>query len=208
MALKPQKRTHIQEINDFRKDNPDLLGGKADREIWQMFKNGHEGAFRFIYEEYIDQLFRYGYRLTGNREMIKDTIQDLFIELRNSRNLSDTDCIRFYLLKALRFKIVHALKKQDRKNWLLREYDFFNFKIEVSHEVKILNRQLEEENKERLKRALLKLNDKQREAIYYFYYENLNYAQVASIMGFTNVKSARNLIYKSLDFIRRNFKGR
>ncbi len=203
--MKIQKQFKTQQLNYSQADQPDGLGEKADGEIWQMFKNGHEGAFKFIYEKYAGQLLSYGIRLTGNREVIKDTIQDLFIELRNSRNLSDTDCIKFYLLKALRFKIIHALKKQNGKNRLFRNHDGFSFQIEVSHEVKIINRQIEEEKKERLERSLLKLNSRQREAIYYFYYENMSYAQVASLMGFANVKSVRNLIYKSLDIIRKDF---
>lgn len=205
--MKPQKRFKIHEVVDAQVENVDSLSSKTDGDIWQMFRSGHEGAFRFIYEKYINHLFKYGMRLTDNREMVKDSIQDLFIELRNSNNLSDTDCIKFYLLKALRFKLIHTIKKRDRNNKLFSEYNTFNFYVEVSHEVKMLNRQLEEEKNIKLEQALLRLKDKQREAIYYFFYEDLNYGQIASIMGFSNVKSARNLIYKSLDVIRKEFKN-
>lgn len=204
--MKPQKHIRIREIANEPQPRPGAIQDKTDREIWQMFRNGHEGAFRYIYEQYVDHLFKYGVRFTVNRELIKDLIQDLFIELRNSRNLSDTDCIRFYLLRALRYKIIRTLKRQDRKNWLVRKHSMFNIRIEVSHEIKILNRQMEEENRQKIQYAISRLNNKQREAIYYFFYEDLSYAQIASLMGFSNVKSARNLIYKALDIIRKDFK--
>jgi DNA-directed RNA polymerase specialized sigma24 family protein len=47
------------------------------------------------------------------------------------------------------------------------------------------------------------LDVKEREAIYYFYYEKLTYEQIAIILEFTHVSSARRLIYRALGKLRK-----
>lgn len=69
-----------------------------DRELWDSFKAGDDRAFSQIYETYADLLFSYGMRFTSNREIVRDTLQELFIKLyKNRKNLSTTDHIKFYL---------------------------------------------------------------------------------------------------------------
>jgi DNA-directed RNA polymerase specialized sigma24 family protein len=50
--------------------------------VWKGYLKGDEAAFREIYEEYIDPLFAYGCKLTKDREIVKDCIQDIFIDLQ------------------------------------------------------------------------------------------------------------------------------
>lgn len=49
-----------------------------------------------------------------------------------------------------------------------------------------------------------KLTTRQKEAVLYFYYEGLSYQEIADIMGFQNVKSARKLIYRAIDALRKD----
>ena len=46
-----------------------------------LFKAGDDRAFSQIYETYADLLFSYGMRFTSNREIVRDTLQELFIKL-------------------------------------------------------------------------------------------------------------------------------
>jgi len=176
--------------------------GKSDREIWKMFKNGHEGAFRHIYMSNYQHLHRFGHRITDDNELIKDNIQDLFIDLRKSKNLSDVDSIRYYLLKSLKNKLAKALKRRKKFIHFQNDYDLDDLEIEMSDELKIVNVQIHEDNKNQIQHLLNKLTKKQKMALYYFYYEELSYSEVAEIMGFSHVRSARNLIYKALNSVR------
>ncbi len=182
------------------------LADKPDIEIWRMFKKGNEGAFNFIYEKFFPVLFKYGHRFTKNREIVKDAIQDLFIELRASgQNLSDTDSIKYYLFKALRWKIQQYLNRKRKFPGRDRLPGELDFEIIDSPEIVLIQQQTDEEKKIKLQKALQSLSKRQKEAIYYFYYEGLTYAQVASIMGMSNIKSARNLIYKAIDALKKIF---
>ncbi|MEN7548489.1 sigma-70 family RNA polymerase sigma factor [Rapidithrix thailandica] len=181
-----------------------FLQGKTDLEIWRQFKKGNEGAFNYIYQTYFSELFRYGHRFTQDRELIKDAIQDLFIELRkSSTNLADTDSIKFYLYKSLRWKI-QLYSKKNAKFLLVQEpSEDWHFDIVFSHEVQLINRQISEERIQHLQKALQTLPKRQKEALYYFYYESMTYEEVAGIMDLDHVKSARNLIYKSLKTLKK-----
>ena len=46
------------------------------------------------------------------------------------------------------------------------------------------------------------LPERQRKAIHYFYFENVSYAQLAELMEMSNIKSARNLVYKGINSLR------
>lgn len=176
--------------------------GKADMEIWRMFKKGHEGAFRFIYNTYLKDLFRYGCHFSNDREMIKDCIHDLFVEIRQGKNISDTDSIKFYLLKAFRWKLWHMINSKQKQSLFTAKSASFQVDIEAPYETKLINAQYDKEALLKLNKALKNLSDRQKEALYYFYNQDLSYQQVAEIMKLSNIKSARNLIYKALDSLK------
>ena len=179
---------------------------KSDLDIWKMFRSGHEGAFIFIYDTYFDILFRYGCHFTNDRELIKDALHDLFLEMRQSKNLSDTDNIRLYLLKACRWKIIRLLKKKSRIPDVFEAAHSLTLEMEASPETKMIYVEARVDYSKKLNRALEQLTDRQKEALYYFYSQNLKYEEVAKMMGLTTTKSARNLIYKALDVLKISFK--
>lgn len=81
------------------------IQGDADL-LWQYFKAGSREAFEKIYRTHIRGHLNYGYKVTSDKRLIEDSVQDMFFELWNHRSgLSDIMSIRFYLFKALRYKI-------------------------------------------------------------------------------------------------------
>ncbi|WP_020531881.1 RNA polymerase sigma factor [Flexithrix dorotheae] len=179
----------------------------AEKEIWAAFRNGNEGAFNYIYRTYFQVLFQYGQQFTPDQELVKDLLQDFFIDLRKNRErLGETESIKFYLFKSLRRKIFRFL---NRKKFMIFTSDlnpYEGFKIDLSPEIILLNSQLNQERKKVLENHLNKLSKRQREAIYYYFFQELSYQEVAEIMGLSNIKSARNLIYKSLEELKKQFK--
>lgn len=194
----------LQKSKDFENHASlakDIDSNADDAAIWQLFKSGNESAFIRIYETNFDRLFSYGLRITKDRELVKDAIQDLFIELRKGRNnLGNTDNIKFYLFKCLKRKIIKEYGKWYSNLEDINDNYFFSFNI--SHEHHLINRQIDEEQVLSLDAAVKKLSPRKKEVIYYFFYEGMSYQQIQEIMGLENIKSARNLIYKALDFLR------
>ncbi len=181
-------------------DNQNAYESKKDIDIWRDFKNGNESAFTYIYRTYFKTLFLYASQFISDKELIKDCIQDLFIEIRKSRkNLSDTDSIKLYLFKSIRRSVLNAQKHSLLTSNQIQGYDF---KVVLSIEHLIIDRQLEEEKIAQLKSGLSKLTKRQGEVIYYYYYENMSYQEVMQMMGLNSVKSARNLVYKALNTLK------
>ena len=78
----------------------------ADTMLWNDFIKGNEDAFRLIYTNHVQSLFKYGCQFTHDEALIKDCIHDVFIDLSKYRSgLSPTNNIKLYLFKSLKRKI-------------------------------------------------------------------------------------------------------
>ncbi len=174
-----------------------------DAAIWLAFKNGSSQAFDYIYDTYFSKLYSYGMRFSSDKALIKDCIQNIFVELwRKKETLSNVQSIKFYLYKCLRRRIIHALVQEEKYVHDDELDEHYNFEVIFSHEFFLITRQISEENQERLTKAFELLTKRQREAVYLRYYDNLDYQQIALIMQLKDVKYARTLIYRALDVLK------
>src|SRR5690606_17108820 len=117
---------------------------------------------------------------------------------KNRAGFGETSHIKMYLLKSFKRRVIEYLKKYSKESEKNESFLFFQFPVELSSETIYINRQIEDEQIHRLNQALKTLDSKEREAIYYFYYEGLSYEQIATIFGFSHVSSARRLVYRAL----------
>lgn len=189
----------FHQYEDKNKINVALAG------IWDNFRNGQENAFVLIYNQFIDTLYNYGERLTDDRELIKDSVQDLFVDLwKNKEKLPQVTSVKYYLFKAYKRKVIKNLIRKRKlpidKN-ILEDY---NFEIVFSHESELIARQISEQEQKRLLRSLNKLPRRQKEAITLKFLDGFSYQEVASIMSM-NVKSTYNLIYRALAMLKDHF---
>jgi RNA polymerase sigma factor (sigma-70 family) len=177
----------------------------SDLEIWTMFKSGNESAFIYIYRSYFKSLVNYGMQIYRDKELVKDAIQDMFIELRQKRNtVLSTDKIRPFLHTLLRRRIVKYLLKENVKEELGQNITDAGFLIELSHEQRMINKQLDDDTIRHLNNAISQLTKNEREIIYLFYFEKHSYQEIANIMELKKIKSARNLLYKAIGALREN----
>ncbi|MDW7691348.1 sigma-70 family RNA polymerase sigma factor [Flammeovirgaceae bacterium SG7u.111] len=168
--------------------------------IWGKFKEGSSDAFYSLYDLYYQPLFYYGMRISGNKDLTRDAIHDLFLELWESRTrIKNVQSIKPYLLKSLRNIIIDILNK-DKKTLNVFEDAFFEkntIETILSQEDVIIQEYDSSINVEQLNKAFNILSSRQKEIIYLRFYSNLNYKEIAEI---TNLKyqSVRNLVSKAL----------
>jgi len=175
----------------------------TDKQLWTEFKSGKKSAFIYIYNKYFDRLYVYGHQFTNDSDLVKDSIQEIFIVISLSRTrLSDTDSIHLYLYKALRTTILKSFKTKQRQTASLNNNLFIPFNFDISIEEKIINRQLDEERVSKLREAIKDLTEREREVIFYYYYENFSLDQIKQVMGFKSLKIAQNLIYRAIKGLR------
>ena len=169
-------------------------------QLWDSFRSGADSAFIKIYKIYFPILYSYGHQFTHDTDLIKDSIQEFFIELRNNRSrLGDTTSVKAYFFKSIRRRLLRSLAKKKHLLYDGHLEKDFDFEITLSWESILINNQLEAEQKHKLDNAFTKLTKRQKEAIIYFYYEGLSYEEIASIMDLAKVKYARTLVYRSVD---------
>ena len=171
---------------------------------WRRFKEGDMKALESIYRLHISSLINYGLRITPDTDLIKDSIQDLFIELWKGRqNLADTHEPKFYLFRALRNKLSRALSQSS-----------FVSGDEMLHsgsdlqaggiEEEIISRERELQNRLTLQQSLEKLPKRQQEAIYLRFYHNFPYEIIAATMDM-NYQSVLNLVQRALKNLRKEY---
>ena len=176
------------------------LAALPDRSIWRAFKKGEEKALTYIYEQYADKMYNYGCQLCQNQALVRDCIQELFVELISKKtNLGDTDHIKFYLFKSLRRKILRTLKRENLYVSDLDASQHSGFQILEDSSIKFIHQEFQEHQKTIIARECNELPYKQREALLLYFYEGMSYQQIAQTMGMTRTKSARALIYRALD---------
>lgn len=173
-------------------------------ELWEAFKIGDEGAFIRIYNTYFEELCDFGVQYAP-LNIVEDAVQDLFIDLRNRRNRLPRikKTIRLFLFQCIKRRILNILKKENKIHKENTSHP--RFEIIPSHESVIILNQDRQIQFEKLDRALAGLNERQREAVYYFFYKGMSYEEVRELIGFRDVKSVRNLIYKVIGMLRKSF---
>jgi len=189
-------------------DGPaDRFKGRDDQFIWSAFRQHDELAFAFIYQKYFQQLINYGFQFTRDVQLLEDSIQDLFIDLKKNRDRLTpvNSSIKFYLYKALKRRIIEY-KRKTAGTSPDQISDGGQFEVILPSEAILIENEMKEEQIAKLTRALSGLTERQREALFYLYYENLSYTQIRELMGMNHVRSVRNLIYKAIAVLKSGIK--
>lgn len=169
-----------------------------DTALWNSFRNGDERALVTIFDRFTKLLYNYGFKIAGESEIVKDSIQELFIELwKNRAQLGETSSIKFYLFKSLRRKLIRQMSKIDR-NIVVRSSSHQKEEAFESHEFFLIAEQTSAEEREKVALLLSKLTKRQREAIFLRYYEELGYDKIADIMDLSK-QAVYNLISKAIE---------
>ena len=174
----------------------------SDQQLWDQLKSGDKSALAAIYNREADYLYSYCCRLTPDKELILDCIQDLFVEIWNKRtSIGSTDNIRPYLITSIRRKVIHQLKKTIYTAGEIEEE--LAFRTEDDIETDIIAQENQSEKAKMLALGMEGLSKRQREAIYHKYYNNLSYDEICKVMEL-NYQSVRNLISSGIKRLRQN----
>lgn len=175
--------------------------------LWKQLKEGKMKALDALYDQYIDALYAFGLSFSSDTELVKDSIQDLFLELYKYRKkLSDTDNIKNYLFKSLKRKIFYNQSKTLKVVYKREVFENSSEKKE-SVEENIINIENSDAVKKQLAKAIEELPYRQREAITLKYKAELPYGEVAKILN-VSVESARTLIYRAIKSLKESVAGK
>lgn len=161
-------------------------------------------AFREIYEEFIDALFSYGCKITRDRELVKDCIQDIFIDLQRLQpNLNHPEYIEFYLFKSLKNCILQRFKENKKMESLpIEEMVVFDLKFNIEQDA--FDLESDRLRTEKLKGILQTIDPQKRELLFLKFSTGLNYVEIGQMLGL-NPDTVKKQVYRTLDHLRSKF---
>ena len=167
-----------------------------DSIYWNRLKQGDSEALGILYDKYIDKLFLTALRITDNRELAKDAVQEIFIEIWNYRyTLSDIHYSESYLTKVLKSLLLKKIKIENAAH---------HYQLQAAHispeqdiESLIISRDTAVEKSAKLSQAIAKLSARQKQVLELHFDEGLSYELISKKLQI-NYQSVNNLLFRSI----------
>lgn len=173
-------------------------------QLWGHMLGGDRESFQKLLEATYDLMFQYGHKFTRDRELIKDSIQDVFLEILEKRNRLSSDIPpKPYLLASLRRRL-HRLEQRQR--WMVPGYtEEVGFEIEFSSEHYLI---LSEDTGNTVRQVTTLMNElpeRQKEVVYLRFFQNLDRDEIADLMQI-QPQSVSNLLQSAFKLFRKQWK--
>jgi RNA polymerase sigma factor (sigma-70 family) len=166
---------------------------KEDILLWESFRNGDRDSFATLFRRHYEPMIRYGGKFMDNTGHLEDSIQELFVELWQSKSRVPVTSVRAYLLKSLKYKILKTYRRRRDTLPITEDQGIF----EWSHEDYLISGEQSTELNRKVLTALDRLSNRQKEIVYLKYFQNLSYEEISEIMNI-NYQVARNLLYQAI----------
>ena len=168
-------------------------------ELWNRFRQNDEQAFDELARRRYRLLFNYATKFTKDTELIKDCIQDLFLELWYRRTrLTDTSYVTVYLICALKNNLLRKLKLNNRLDDsadIAVSCEAFTDNLTV--ETMLISSESMSEKEREIRNAINRLPARQQEVIFLKFYEGLSNDEIAKVMEIER-QTVSNFIYRAI----------
>ncbi len=168
----------------------------------ERLAKGSEQAFQDLYHAYFPNLMRYGKAISDDLELIRDTIQDLFVWVwQNRERLVQLEQLDAYLYRAFRNNLSALLNQSNNRQQLLTIISSHQNGLLTEGKIELEEKEEEQKTKNQLRKLIDELPQKQREVIYLRYYEEKTYHEIAEILE-VNTQVAQNYAMRALAKLR------
>ncbi len=166
--------------------------------IWDQFRAGDQKAFTALYQHFVQPLYSYSMGVTNDKELIKDCLHDLFVELwRNHATIGPTTSVKYYLMASIKRKLVRHMETQLKNHVHHTNYMMDFSEADYSQESILIKYEEEIRTNKQLANCLNMLSKRQREAISLRFFQNMDTDQISDSMKI-NPQSVYNLIFGAL----------
>jgi RNA polymerase sigma factor (sigma-70 family) len=167
---------------------------------WLLALEGDTRAFQAIHGELFRGLYDYAMKLLQDSQLADDAVQELFVKIWVKRAvIGPLQKVKPYFFTALRRQVLNQLRNLHLRE--LRIGALPRPDIEFSPEEIVVRNEEYLSLQARIAVVLNELPKRQKEVIYLHYFEEMDYAQIAEVMGI-HYQSVLNLTQKALRKLR------
>jgi RNA polymerase sigma factor (sigma-70 family) len=173
-------------------------------QLWIRFKADDERAFDQLVQARYRVLFNYATRFTKDRDLIKDCLQDLFLELWNRRAvIVETPYVTIYLIKAFRNNLFRRIRRENTR--LVITDDNLEWDDIVTEDLTAEHKWIAGETlvstEQTLRQAVDQLPKRQQEVVFLKFYEGLTNDDIAQVMDVER-QTVANFLYRAMTQLR------
>lgn len=188
---------------DFPKtDNlaPACFTDEHDASLLSGLVEGNQTSFSLLYTNYVNDLFAYGIGLGCDRERLKDAIQDVFYKLyENRRKLPQIKHLKYYLLRMLKNQLLDMHRSNQHQVALVSDELTFSIKTTILDD--LISEEEQQLLQTKVTHLLDSLTDRQREAVYLRFIQEMEYDEIATLLNMTP-QASRKLIFRAIKRMR------
>ena len=167
------------------------------QELVAQFCSGDDQAYAELYDLYVQMLYNYGLKMTGDQELLKDCIHDVFVKVylkRNDKNAINNLCS--YLLISLKNRLLDEFRRQTFTTPNeVEDYEYRRAEEDVEKDFLCQERNMLQHDQ--VAHLMQNLTRRQRQAITLYYLEERKYDEICKIMQM-NYHSVRNLMHRGM----------
>ncbi|MCX6132774.1 MAG: RNA polymerase sigma factor [Ignavibacteriales bacterium] len=160
-----------------------------ERELIAELQRGSDRALAAVYQEFSPGVFAYCLKILADRQLAEDVVQETFLKVRqHAQSVEHTDSFKSWIFRIARNEALMQLRKQ-KSNGQVEGESVWDEETPYQQFVAL-------ERSEIVNRLLDSLKHEYREALVLLVYENMSYAEIASVTGATE-SSVKSRIFRA-----------
>jgi len=199
-------REEYKRVRSMRTIASNIQKEQQEIALWHEMLAGNVASFESLIDVTYDLLFQYGNKFCRDRELIKDCIQDVFLEIWEKKgSLNHNIPPKAYLLASLRRRL-HRMMQKNRMLFLDHLLPDEGFDIAFHAEHQFIQTEHDQQIASRITHMLNGLPKRQREAIYLKFFQDMDRDEIAAIMEI-HPQSVSNLLQTAFKFLKTQWRS-
>jgi RNA polymerase sigma factor (sigma-70 family) len=169
-----------------------------DNNLWHGLKQGDKEMFLALYKKYYHNLLFIGLKEMKDAQLVKDTIQQLFLYLWEKREtIHEARDIKSYLVTSFLRKLTADWKKSQKAGTLHVVWNSYPEDLQANPEEKLIKKDEQSHLYKLLMDRINELPHRQKELIVLKFYEGLTYEEIVQKTGLSS-RTVYNKIHEGL----------
>jgi RNA polymerase sigma-70 factor, ECF subfamily len=173
----------------------------TDQSLMQQVKDGDVGKLGILFERHHAMLFNFLLRLTGDRQLSEDLVQEVFVRLLKYRHTyrGESQFTTWMFQIARNLRVDHFRKHRQEDDLNVEEATDFTSPDPSPGDQVVQNQEMRHLNE-----ALDRLPREKREVLLLTRFHNLKHEEIAEILG-CSVPSVKARVFRAMQDLRENY---